>query len=220
MSTTATRSTAVERLSFRDELANVVRGGMSVVILVWIYLGATLGDTSDGRRALLPYQMVIQSRPSAEQRMFRELQEGLLEAEAMRSLSGAWPPPAALASDGIPPFAPDPTAKGASYRWTLLREGRQLNYLGRPIDRAAPAWLLVVQEPEPGVPPDQTFEDEEHHKLLDGTMLHISTWVHPDGRSRPERLTAAPQEEGWQQVYAVGPAATGAGPASGPVPDP
>ena len=208
MSAAAIRPTAVERLSFRDELTNVVRGGMSVVILVWIYLGATLGETTDSRRALLPYQTVVQSRPSTDQRMFRELQEGLLEAEATRSLSGAWPAPDALASEGIPPFAPDPTARGASYRWTLLRQGRQLNYLGRPIDRTAPAWLLVVQEPEPGIPPDQNFEDEEHHKLLDGTMLHISTWVHADGRSRPERLTVAPQVEGWQQVYAVGPAVT------------
>jgi hypothetical protein len=206
MSAAAIRTTAVQRLSWRDELANVVRGGMSVVILVWIYLGATLNDTNDGRRALLPYQTVIQSRPSVDQRMFRELQEGLLEAEAARSVSGEWPAPEALAGDGIPPFALDPTARGASYRWVLLRDGRQLNYLGRPIDRAAPAWLLVVQEPEPGVPPDQTFEDEEHHKLLDGTMLHISTWVYPDGQSRPERLTIAPQVEGWQQVYAVGPA--------------
>lgn len=206
MTAATVRTIAVERLSFRDELVNVIRGAMSVVILVAIYLGATLGNASDGRRALLPYQTLIQNRPTAEQRMFRELQEGLLEAETARSITGAWPTPDALAAEGIPPFAADPTAKGRSYRWTLLRNGRQLNYLGRPAESNASAWLLVVQEPEPGVPPDQTYEDEEHHKLVDGTMLHVSAWLHPDGAQRPERLTIAPQVEGWQQVYAVGPA--------------
>ena len=63
----------------------------------------------------------------------------------------------------------------------MLREGAYVNYLGIPDRPGAPAWLVVVQEPEPGVPPDQTFEDEEHHRLLDGTMLHVSTWNHDNG---------------------------------------
>jgi hypothetical protein len=67
--------------------------------------------------------------------------------------------------------------------------------------------LLLVQEPEPGVPPDQNFEDEEHHRLLDGSMLHVSTWSHADGAAIPARLTTMPQAEGWLQVYAVPPGA-------------
>ena len=112
-----------------------------------------------------------------------------------------------LAADGIPPFAPDPTAKTATYRWTLLRTGAIVNYLGIPDREGPPAWLVLVQEPQPGIPPDQTFEDEEHHRLLDGTMLHVSTWAHADGIKVPSRLTTIPQAEGWTQIYAVSPGA-------------
>lgn len=207
MSADTIRQVAVSRLSVQEEIANVVRGGASVVVLVWIYLAATLGTGTDGRRALLPYQWLVQTQSSVEQRMFRELQEGLLEAELMRSSDGVWPLPAALADTGIPPFALDPTAKGARYRWSRRQEGWIVNYVGTPDRNDAPAWLLLVQEPQPGVPPDQLFEDEEHHKLVDGTMLHVSTWKHPNGATAPERLITAPQIEGWQQLYAVAPSA-------------
>jgi hypothetical protein len=205
------RQVAVARLSLHDELANVVRGGAAVVILVWTYLAATLGN-ADTRRTLLPYQQLVANRPSNEQRMFRELREGLLEAEAVRSMTGAWPSPEMLAADGIPPFAPDPTAKGGAYQWSAVRVGNTINYLGIPALAASPAWLLSIQEPEPGVPPDQTFEDEEHLKMIDGTMLHISTWLHTAGPAVPVPVTPAPQVEGWTQVYAVGPGTGAAAP--------
>ncbi len=203
----ASRQVAIARLSFQEELANVIRASASIVVLVWIYLAATLGDGRDLKRTLLPYQALIQNRPTAEQRMFRELQEGLLEAETMRSAEGAWPSPELLAEQGIPPFAPDPTVRGARYRWSLLKTGNTINYLGLPDRDGAPSWVVVIQEPQPGVPPDQLFEDEEHHKLLDGTMLHVATWSHAAGRRTPERLTTVPQAEGWEQLYAVGPSA-------------
>src|SRR5262245_59569802 len=103
------------------ELANVARVAMVVAIGVWMYM-ATNGSTSrDGaaseKRQLLPFQMLVQDRPPAEQRMFRELQEGLLEAERRRADRGTWPPISSLVEDGIPPFAPDPTAKGGRYDW-------------------------------------------------------------------------------------------------------
>jgi hypothetical protein len=140
-----------------------------------------------------------------EQRTFRELQEGLLEAEAVRSTTGTWPSPDALASNGIPPFVADPTAKGSTYRWGLLREGNYINYVGVPERTGAPTWLVWIHEPEPGTPPDQLYEDEEHHKLLDGTMLHVSTWAHTPGPRDRARVVRVPQAEGWMQFYAVGP---------------
>ncbi len=201
------RQVVVTRLSLQDELANVFRGGATVVILVWLYLASTLGSGADARRTLLPYQMLVANRPPTDQRMFRELQEGLLEAETLRSSVAAWPTPDDLAAAGIPPFAPDPTARGGPYRWSSLRAGNAINYLGVPVEGSGPSWLLLIQEPEPGVPPDQTFEDEEHHRLLDGTMLHISIWTHANGAGIPVRVTTAPQVEGWMQLYAVGPGA-------------
>jgi hypothetical protein len=185
----------------------VVRFAMVVMIGVWMYLATdsgTFGGVSPDKRQLLPFQSLIQDRPAAEQRMFRELQEGLLEAERRRTDRGTWPAVSSLAGDGIPPFALDPTAKGAQYDWHLIASGTLVNYLGLPQRPDAPAWLLVVLEPEPGAPPDPAREDEEHHRLITGVMLHVSTWVRTDARV-PTRATRTPQAEGWTQLYAVGP---------------
>lgn len=201
------RRVEVRPPSSQIELAYVVRFGMVVVIGVWMFLAA---DTPTGRdpggdtRQLLPFQALIQDRPAVEQRMFRELQEGLLEAESTRASSGTWPAAAALAAAGIPPFAADPTARGGRYDWRLTVSGAFVNYLGVPGREGAPVWLVLVQEPEPGAPPDPAREDEEHHRLLTGEMLHVSTWVRGDPRVATGTIRA-PQAEGWTQLYAVGP---------------
>jgi hypothetical protein len=214
-----TRRVEVEALSARTELLLVLRAAMVVTVALWVYLALAASDGGVARqRNLLPFQKLIADRPPDEQRMFRELQEGLLEAEAARATAGRWPATAALAADGIPPFGTDPTAR-LVYEWRLVKSGTIVNYLGLPkavlfpgegaprVTEAAPAWLVFVQEPAPGVPPDQTFEDEEHHRLAGGAMLHVSTWVHSNGPAVPERLIRMPQSEGWTQLYAVGPSA-------------
>jgi hypothetical protein len=204
----------VRPLSARAELGHVVRFSMVILIGVWMFLatnGATSRDAGNTSRHLLPFQVLIQDRPSIEQRMFRELQEGLLEAEARRGDRGTWPAVSSLAADGIPPFALDPTAKGGLYDWRLTVSGAYVNYLGLPRRSDAPAWLVLVQEPEPGAPPDPAREDEEHHRLITGDMLHVSTWVRADARVAG-RIIRAPQAEGWTQLYAVGPSLTGGTP--------
>jgi hypothetical protein len=200
------RRASVERLSTREELVQIIRVAAAIVLAVWIYLAAALGDAGATRRDLLPYQTLIQNRPSAAQRIFREMQEGLLEAEGARSTNGRWPTAAALAEQGIPPFVRDPTDKTANFNWQLIREGTFINYLGIPDRAGVPAWLLLVQEPDAGVPPDQPYEDEQHHRLLDGTMLHVSTWSYSDGLRVPATVVRLPQNEGWTEVFAVGPA--------------
>jgi hypothetical protein len=212
--TPAVRRVQIVTLSARAELGNVLRMGAAVAVGVWMYLavnGASFQDSRSGQRNLLPFQQLIRDRPQAEQRVFRELQEGLLEAEAKRAGSGTWPQVSLLAANGIPPFAPDPTAKNSRYDWRLLTGGAFVNYLGLPERPDAPAWLLLVQEPEPGRPPDQTREDEEHHRLSTGAMLHVSTWVHADGKRVADRMVRMPQAEGWMQLYAVGPVAAPSG---------
>ncbi|HMF96795.1 MAG TPA: hypothetical protein VKE96_20995 [Vicinamibacterales bacterium] len=207
MSTTTARRVQVETLSARAELLAVVRASMGITIGVWIYAAmmAGVGGNAPRQRNLLPFQKLIADRVPTEQRMFRELQEGLLEAEAARSTASAWPTPDSLAAAGVPPFAHDPTQR-SSFVWRLVQSGTMVNYIGIPTTAGLPAWLLLVTEPTPGVPPDQTFEDEEHHRLQDGGMLHVSTWVHGDGRGIAPRLVRMPQAEGWTQLYAVGPA--------------
>jgi hypothetical protein len=205
------RRVEVRPPSSRVELGNVVRFSMVIVIGAWMFLAtdsATFRDGASTTKHLLPFQTLIQDRPSIDQRMFRELQEGLLEAESRRGSSGTWPGVAALAADGIPPFALDPTAQGGRYDWRLTVNGAFINYLGLPQQPGSPAWLVLVQEPEPGAPPDPAREDEEHHRLLGGDMLHVSTWVRADARV-PAGTIRAPQAEGWTQLYAVGPQPAG-----------
>jgi hypothetical protein len=204
------RRVEVRPPSARAELTNVVRVGMVIVIGVWMYLAtdsATFRDADNRNRQLLPFQALIQDRPPIEQRMFRELQEGLLEAEMRRADRGAWPAVPTLAAEGIPPFAPDPTARGGPYEWRLTASGTSINYLGLPERSDAPAWLVLVQEPEPGAPPDPAREDEEHHLLITGIKLHVSTWVRADARVG-NRIIRTPQADGWTQLYAVGPSLT------------
>jgi hypothetical protein len=189
--------------SVAAELASIVRLGMGIVFGSWLYVASVTGSDPT-TRGLLPYQALISTRPSAEIRVFRELQEGLIEAEAVRSRTGAWPTTEALAADGVPPFAYDPTAGLHACRWVRTEERTLVNYAGVPEHPGAPAWLIVVREPAPGEPPDQPNEDEEHHRLADGTMLHVSTWLRAAATSAAPPFVRVPQAEGWTQVLAVG----------------
>ncbi len=190
------------------ELGHVARACIAIVIGTSMYLGTdspifrgepmTTGN-------LLPFQQMIVTRPTTEQRTFRELQEGLLEAEMRRSETGLWPETAAMAEEGVPPFTFDPTRKTGPYEWRMLTDGIYVNYVGLPERTEDPAWLVVISEPIPGAPPDLAAVDEEHHRLIDGTMLHISTWVRTDGEPLREGVASAPANQGWTQLYAVSP---------------
>lgn len=196
----------------RAEFVAVMRASMLVCLGVWLFLvGHGAADDSlvgGARKNLLPFQSVVQDRSTDDQRMFRELQVGLIEAQNMRSTGGAWPDAAALARDGIEPFAPDPTRKGARYAWRVQRDGYYVSYRGEPDGPDAPAWLLLIQEPNPDLPAEPFQNDEEHARLLDGTVLHVSIWVHPDGLPEPDTPLRLPQNEGWTQLFAAGPSAT------------
>jgi hypothetical protein len=200
---TRPRTVQILPLSVRQELANVVRLGVAIVAGVWLYLASAPMDTARaaGSRALLPFQTVASELPETGQRMFRELQEGRLEAENLRSIDGRWPDPATLSAQGVPPFAHDPTSKGSAYSWRLVQQGTIVNYLGVPSDAKSAAWLLLIQEPIPGAPPDPASDDEEHNRLPDGTMLHVSIWKHDDGSSVKMALTPLPEAAGWKQIY-------------------
>lgn len=208
--------------------------------------GTRAGGGGAEARDLMPYQMLFRTLGGDDQRLFRELQEGLLEAENARSSTRRWPAPAELAAQGIPPFA-DAAGRGGrhSYQWQLRQEGPIVNYLGMPADRRDPAFLLLVQEPEtqaalapasgpfprppegaqslggqPGALPQamQAMQatDEVHHRLADGTLLHVSIWRRetqtarmsgagsPSGGAvdlgREPGVIAEPYARGWIQV--------------------
>jgi|SRR5262245_6325719 len=177
----------------------IVAGGIVSVVAVYLALNAN----RDSARGLLPYQTLVAQLPEADQRMFRELRQGLLTAEADRVRAAAWPEPPSLAARGIAPFTSEGDA--AAYQWTRLQQGTTVNYIGQPRDSSAPAWLLEIQEPEPGMPPDTAPLDEEHHRLADGTRIHTYVWMHRIGGQVPVGFVRQPQTSGWTQVYTAPP---------------
>jgi hypothetical protein len=183
-------------------------------------VGAPAGDPGSvaagaAGRDLMPYQKLFASLDAAGQRRFRELREGLLEAENARGASGRWPAAEELARQGVPPFAPGPLEARGRYAWKLVREGLVINYLGLPEagGRGRPAWLLWIQEPDPLAPADPAPDDETHHRLPDGKVLHVSIWTRAataaemaDAMSAGNavRPVPVPPNEGWTQLVAGG----------------
>ena len=108
-----------------------------------------------------------------------------------------------LAARGIAPFAASNDTSG--YRWTRFQQGAITNYFGQPRDPSAAAWLLEIQEPEPGMLPDPAPTDDEHHRLPDGTVLHIYVWMHRFGGQLPVGFVRQPQVSGWVEVFAAPP---------------
>lgn len=198
------RTVVIQPPSVRAETINVLKAAAAIMLLVtaYVFRPAFSSPTADvqsrgSQYGLLPYQRLIADAAPADQRVFRELQEGLLEAERVRADTGQWPDAAALAAQGIPPFAADPTQK-VDYTWTSVRQDWAINYLGVPSDRSKPAWVLVILEPEPGAPADPAPNDETHHRLPDGTTLHVSIWNVPEAQRRSGfAALRLPQNEGW-----------------------
>ena len=197
------RTLEIRPPSVRTETVNVLKTAAAIVLIVAAYIfRPSIGTSSNiqsrqPQAGLLPYQQLIRDAVPVEQRLFRELQEGLLEAERIRAETGHWPDVTALEAEGIPPFAPDPTRK-IEYKWTSVRQDWATNYLGVPSDPSQPAWVLVILEPEPGAPPDPAPNDETHHRLPDGTTLHVSIWNIPEAKRRSGfAALRLPQNDGW-----------------------
>jgi hypothetical protein len=57
-----------------------------------------------------------------------------------------------------------------------------------------------VQEPDPLTSTDTAPNDEEHHRLPDGTVLHVSIWMHRFGGQMKPEFFARPENAGWTQL--------------------
>jgi hypothetical protein len=160
-----------------------------IVVSVAVYLAlksSVLESTGAGH--LLPYQTLVRTMPSADQAMFEQLQQRVIEIEEVRARTGQWPLAEAL--------APDPP-----YRWEYSRDRFVLNYLAAPPEEASDAaWLVVIQEPDPQAPVDRAPNDETHHRLPDGTVLHVTVWTHRFGGQMTPKFVRQPETAGWTQV--------------------
>ncbi|MBI4934263.1 MAG: hypothetical protein HY828_10320 [Actinobacteria bacterium] len=175
-----------------------------VVCVAWA--GGVVAQRARGKAegpAPAPWQRSYLSLSVAEQRLFRLVREGILEAENARAREKAWPEPAALAEAGVPPFAPEGPG-AAPLAWARRQHGVYVTYVGLP-PAGAPAsrWLVLFIEPEPralkapGEAPAPV--DEEHHTLPDGTALHVTVWTQANEGPLPEGVPAFPVAEGWTQ---------------------
>ena len=182
-----------------------------IVVVIGLYLArSTARDAlSDDRAGLLPYQKFARELPSSEQHTFRALQQALLAAERSRASTGLWPEPAAVVangvSDGAEQFVTDADNHGLASEWRLVQKGLFTNYLGVPAEPATPDWLVFIQEPDPNGAPDRAPNDEEHHRLPDGTVLHVSVWRRHLTSPVSGDLIVQPQLTGWTEIVSVVP---------------
>jgi hypothetical protein len=160
-----------------------------VVLAVAAYLALKSSALeSPGAASLLPYQELVVTLVGADQAMFADLTKQMIDVEGMRAAGGQWPDAGRLKSL-------------TGFTWTASREGYFLNYLATPgDDRSAAAWLLVIQEPDPQALVDPAPNDETHHRLPDGTVLHVSIWTHRFGAQIDRKFVRQPERSGWTQV--------------------
>lgn len=179
-----------------NERTRVIGLGALIVATLVVYgvIRSASGDVNRDARRLLPYQALARTAPDADQRMFDAIHRGLLVAERARAETGRWAEPSLLASKGADAFAAE------RYRWQLTRRGAVAEYLAIPSEPSDPAWLLKIQEPEPGALPDPAPNDEEHHRLPDGTTLHLYIWMQRLGGRVPAQFVPSPESSGWTQI--------------------
>lgn len=197
------RTVVVKPPSLRDETLAVLRTAGAIAFASYFGLALHRADPASPGSGLFPFQRLFRDLPSRDQRIFRQMQEGLLEAENVRSTKAPWPAVESLSAQGIPPFAPDP-ALGTRYVWRRLSDGTITNYLGMPEDLARPAFLLFLQEPDPD-PGDVSHLqmvtlDEEHHRLGNGTIIHVGFWMREDTGSLSGQVVHSALNEGWKQI--------------------
>jgi hypothetical protein len=179
-----------------NERMRVVALGVGLLVLAALYFGLRSSTTETGR--LLPYQMLARDLVSADQAIFGTLQQSLLDAEAVRASTGRWPEPLALSRLPVRSSGAEPHV---GYAWRVQTQGVITHYVGQPDqDQTAPAWMIAIREPEPGVPTDTAPNDEEHHRLPEGTVLHVSIWTHRFGGQLEAAFVAQPETAGWTQV--------------------
>ena len=180
---------------------------LAVIVVSALHASDRGTDSAPPARGLAPFQVPVGDATPTVRRMFSEIEEGLIQAEQIRSTTNRWPAVETLAAQGIRPF---PLAD-SSYRWRLLQDGVYAAYVGTPTTTGsdAPALLALIREFAPGDVAGTTATTppgELAHRLSDGTPLRVSIWFRPDGSAADTQATMAavaqPSATGWKQILA------------------
>lgn len=197
------RTVTVQSPSVLRESKAVAIALLQITVVSAIAIQASRPSKADPASGLQADEIAFGKLDADEQRLFRAALEGLTELEDARNAKGTWPAIGQLAQRGVPPFAEDPIDK-FGYRWTMLNDKLVTNYIGIPRDAARPTLVIGVVEPEPGAA-EVVDEDETHHKLADGTLIHVGIY-----RGSLRAVPAAPLSqfsygEGWRRIVGVNP---------------
>jgi len=217
----------VQPPSASGESAFVLRAAIAVVLAALFVISSRQRAGSAGELPIQSWQRRFADLSGSLQRDYRELREGYVEAARARSKDGAWPEPEKLAQEGVPPFAND-GVDGRLRDWRIVRDGRTAFYVGgtraqvseratrgKVGDGAArPDLLLRVIESAPSDFENRdpnTWSDEEHQRLADGTLVHVTTWYRASGAGAVEGGAAfQPEMAGWTQMVGLAAAAAAA----------
>ena len=202
---TEVRTVAVRSPSVLTETGAVVRAVLHIAFWSVALMTASLhaSRNADPSATLAIDEVAFRTLDADEQRLYRNILDGVGEAEDARGKAGTWPTVEQLAARRLPPFVADPLDR-AGYTWKLLRSGTLINYVGTPADPKRPTFLVVITEPDPGVAVDPGAPtDETHHKLKDGTMLHVLIWKAAKAVDAP--LATPLFEDGWQRITMAAP---------------
>jgi len=180
---------------------------LAVIVVSALHANDRSTDSAPQARGLAPFQVWVADATPTVRRMFSEIQEGLIQAEKIRSTTNHWPAAETLAAQGIRPFP----LGDSSYRWRLLQDGAYAAYVGTPTTTGSdvPALLALIREPAPGDVEGATTPPppgELDHRLSDGTPLRVSIWFRRDGSIADTQATMAavaqPSATGWKQILA------------------
>ncbi len=195
------RTVEIRPPSAMRETAFVARAAFHIVFWSALVIFGRPSPADPTAATESPFEVRFDALDGKDQRMVRLLQEGLVEAERRRTDAGMWPTAEALRGELVPPFAPDPI-DDAGYTWRSIARPGIVNYVGTPAAGSGRSELVaIVTEPPPGTPNDpNAVVDEVHHRLADGTMVHVMVFLGPGLGEVTEPVAFVAAEAGWRRI--------------------
>jgi hypothetical protein len=150
---------------------------LAIAALVWLGAWAVTRWQRATTVARPTWQKPVSELTEAQRTEFVRLREAIVVAESGRSANRAWP------DTFLPGF-------------TRTTRGLHTTYVG---EAAGLRWLVLFLEPDPRLGPEDAGLDDEHHRLADGTSLHVTVWTQGLDLAPPTQLVAFPAVEGWTE---------------------